>query len=126
MKPNDVNEIADELFAAIVAGDVDRVRAIYADDVEVWHNATQQTQTRDENLRLLKYFTSRISDLRYEVHERQFFNGGLVQRHTVYGSVDSGDALELPVCIVIHAANGKISQIFEYVDSAAVAHVFPR
>lgn len=126
MKPRELDGLADELFAAVAAGDTDRVRAIYADEVEVWHNATQQTQTRDENLRLLKAFTSRVSDLRYEVHEREFFTGGFVQRHTLHGKLASGDALEVPVCIVIHAVDGKIQQIFEYVDSAAVEPAFAR
>jgi ketosteroid isomerase-like protein len=126
MNPNELDKVANELFAAVAAGDTDRVRAIYADDVEVWHNATQKTQTIDENLRLLKSFTSRVSDLRYEVHEREFFSGGFVQRHTLHGKLASGDPLDVPVCIVIHAADGKIQRIFEYIDSAAVAPAFAR
>jgi ketosteroid isomerase-like protein len=126
MNPNELDKVANELFAAVAAGDTDRVRAIYADDVEVWHNATQKTQTIDENLRLLKSFTSRVSDLRYEVHEREFFSGGFVQRHTLHGKLASGDSLDVPVCILIHAADGKIQRIFEYIDSAAVAPAFAR
>lgn len=126
MQPNELDGLADELFAAVAAGNLDRVRAIYADDVEVWHNPTRQTQTRYENLRLLTTFTSRVSGLRYEVHEREFFTGGFVQRHTLHGKLASGDVLEVPVCIVIHAIDGKIRQIFEYVDSAAVAPAFAR
>ncbi len=127
MEPNELNALADELFAAVAAGDVDRVCAIYADDVQMWNSATQKTLTRDENFRLIKAFTSRVSDLRYEVHEREFFPGGFMQRHTLHGKiVASGDSLTLPICIVIHAANGKIEKIFEYVDSAAVAPAFAR
>jgi ketosteroid isomerase-like protein len=126
MHPNEIEVVADELFEAIVAGDIDRVRAIYADDVEVWVNATQKTQTRDENIRLLRYFKTHVSDLRYEVHQREFFPGGLVQRHTLHGKLASGDLLAVPVCILIHIADGKIKQIFEYLDSVAVAPVFAR
>lgn len=126
MEPNKLDTLANELFAAVAAGDVDRIRAIYADDVQVWNNATQRSLTRDENFRLIKSFTSRVSDLRYEVHEREFFAGGFMQRHTLHGRLTSGESFALPVCIVVHAANGKIEQIFEYLDSATVAPAFAR
>ncbi len=96
MDPKDLADLANELFSAVAAGDIDRVQAVYAEDVAVWHNVTQQTQTRDESLKLLGYFTSRVSDLRYEVHEREFFPGGFVQRHTLHGKLESGDALARP------------------------------
>jgi len=126
MEQNELNAIADELFAAVAAGDVDRVRAIYAEDVSVWNNVSQRSLNRDENFRLIARFTSRVSDMRYEVHEREFFPGGFVQRHTLHGKLASGESLTVPVCIMIHAANGKIERIFEYLDSAAVAPAFPR
>ena len=125
MEPKELGALADELFAAVATGDVDRIRAIYADDVGVWTNVTQRALNRDENFHLITRFTSRVFDLRYEIHEREFFPGGLMQRHTLHGTLASGDPLTVPVCIVIHAANGKIERIFEYLDSAAVAPAFP-
>lgn len=126
MEPAELNLLADELFAAVAASDVDRIHAIYADGVQVWNNVAQKSLNRDENFRLIKSFTSRVSNLRYEVHEREFFPGGFMQRHTLHGKLASGDSLTVPVCIVIHAANGKIDQIFEYLDSEAVAPAFAR
>ena len=126
MDPKDLDELANEFFSAIAAGDIERMRAVYADDLEVWHNATQETQTLEENLKLVRYFTSRVSELRYEVHEREFIPGGFVQRHTLHGKLQSGDALTAPVCIWIYAESGKITRILEYVDSAAVLPAFER
>jgi ketosteroid isomerase-like protein len=44
---------ADALGAAIHARDADAIRAIYADDIVVWHGSTNQAQTKDENAGLL-------------------------------------------------------------------------
>lgn len=116
--------VASRLFSAIERGDLDAVRDLYDPDVQIWHNVTNQSQTRDENLKLLKFFTSRVSERRYEVHARDFFPGGFVQRHTLHGKLASGDVITVPVCIVIYVAGGKIERLFEYLDPAAVSAVF--
>jgi ketosteroid isomerase-like protein len=61
MVVNDTNTIASRLFAAIEEGDLDAVRDLYSPDVQIWHNVTNRSQTRDENLKLLAYFTSAAS-----------------------------------------------------------------
>ena len=42
--PDDINALADRLVAAIEAGDVEGVAAIYADDAVIWHNTDQVEQ----------------------------------------------------------------------------------
>ncbi len=124
MDSTQLDALADDFFAAIAGRDLDRVREIYAPSVEVWHNVTRRAQTREENLALLDRFTSGVSGLRYEVHERDFFSGGFVQRHTLHGVARAGDVIAAPVCIVIHAADGRIERLFEYLDARAVAAAF--
>ena len=119
-----LDELASDFFAAIARRDLERVGAIYDPRVEVWHNVTQRVQTRDENLRLLRDFTSRVTDLRYEVLARHFFPGGFVQRHILHAVVASGEPIAVPVCIVIHVADGRIQRLYEYLDAAAVAPAF--
>ena len=116
--------IASQLFAAIERGDLDAVRELYAPDVAIWHNVTNDAQTRDENLKLLRSFTKRFSERRYEVLARDFFPGGFVQRHVLHGRLANGDLLAVPVCIVIYVADGKIARLYEYVDQAAVSPIF--
>lgn len=120
----DIDAVASRFFAAIERGDLDAVRELYAPDVQVWHNVTNRTQTRDENLKLLKYFTGRVSERRYEIHAREFFPGGFVQRHTLHGKLVSGELVAAPVCLVVHVAGGKIERLFEYLDPATVSAVF--
>ncbi len=124
MEAKKLDELANDFFAAIAGRDLERVAAIYDPGVEVWHNVTQRTQSRDENLRLLEHFTSRVTDLRYEVLARNFFPGGFVQRHTLHATVASGEPIAVPVCIVIHVADGRIRWLYEYLDGAAVAPAF--
>jgi len=120
----ELDALATSFFAAIEAGDLGRVAEIYAPDAAVWHNVTQYTQTRAENLKLLERFTSSITGLHYEVHAREFFDGGFVQRHTLHGETRAGQPVAVPVCIVIHVSDGRIVRLFEYLDYAAVAPVF--
>ncbi|MCU1361147.1 MAG: hypothetical protein JWN99_2436 [Ilumatobacteraceae bacterium] len=37
---DDIDELADRLFSAIQAGDIDAVADTYADDAIIWHNSS--------------------------------------------------------------------------------------
>ena len=119
-----VEQLAQDFFAAIERGDLAAVRDFYAPDVRIWHNVTGKTQTREENLQLLTFFTGRVQARRYEVLGRDFFPGGFVQRHILHGKLASGEAVTAPVCIVIYVAEGRIRELFEYLDPAAVRAAF--
>ena len=120
----ETDTIASEFFAAIERGDLDAVRELYSPKAQIWHNVTGRSQTREENLSLLRHFTGRVSDLRYEVLAREFFQGGFVQRHVLHGRVESGDLIAAPVCLVVHVAGGKLERLFEYLDPASVRAAF--
>jgi len=120
----EMGAIASEFFAAIERGDLDAVRELYSPEVEIWHNVTGRSQTREENLSLLRYFTGRVSERRYEVLAREFFTGGFVQRHVLHGRLESGDLIAAPVCLVVHVSGGKIERLFEYLDPASVRAAF--
>jgi ketosteroid isomerase-like protein len=121
---DEFDAIASEFFAAIERGDLDAVRELYAPEAEIWHNVTGRSQTRDENLSLLRYFTGRVSERRYEVLSREFFPAGFVQRHILHGKVESGELIAAPVCLVVHVSGGRIERLFEYLDPASVRAAF--
>jgi ketosteroid isomerase-like protein len=121
---DETDAIASQFFAAIERGDIGAVRELYSPHAEIWHNATARSQTRDENLSLLRYFTGRVSELRYEVLAREFFPGGFVQRHILHGRLESGDLIAAPVCLVVYVSRGKIERLFEYLDPAHVQAAF--
>jgi ketosteroid isomerase-like protein len=121
---NEADTIASDFFAAIERGDLAAIRELYSPEAEIWHNVTATSQTREENLTLLRYFTGRVSELRYQVVAREFFPGGFVQRHVLHGKLESGDLIAAPVCLVVYISGGKIERLFEYLDPASVQGAF--
>jgi ketosteroid isomerase-like protein len=117
------DELLDGFFAAILTGDTEAISPFYADDVEVWHNVTGHALDRAGSLDLLRYWTDHVDDLRYEILERNVYEGGAVQRHVVHGR-SNGTTIAAPVCIVFHVADDRIARIYEYLDQTAVAAVF--
>ena len=121
-----INRVASGFFSAIERADIDAIESYYAEDVEVWINVNPQTQGREQSVKLLRSFTKRISELRYDIAMREFFSGGFVQRHTIRGKLRSGESLAVPVCVVVHIENDQITRLYEYMDSVAIAPVFAR
>ena len=124
METSELDTLASDFFGAVLSRNLGRVAELYDPEAEIWHSVSKQIQNREENLKLLALYTSRFSRLNYDIHSRDFFPGGLVQRHTIEGQTNSGKIISIPVCIIIYADNGKIQRIFEYIDSAAAASIF--
>ena len=118
------DQLASDFFAAIERADIDALEQLYSPEVRVWINVTGQVQGREDSLRLIRALTRRVRELRYDVASREFFPGGLVQRHVLRGELASGEKLAVPVCLVIHAQDGRIDELFEYLDAEAIAPVF--
>jgi ketosteroid isomerase-like protein len=102
-------DLCDQLFSAIMRGDIDAVRAIYSPDAVIWHNNDQIEETPDRNLRVLGWVTKNIKDLRYEEMRRHETPSGFVQQHVLRGIAPNGTALEIPACIVCEVKDGSIS-----------------
>ena len=112
-----VDEVADALFCAIEAGDVDAVRELYADDMVAWHNFDRIEQTKDQNLFVLQWVARNLSDRHYDDIRRYAIDGGFVQQHVLRGNNVEGVEVQIPACIVVKVADGKITRIDEYLDT---------
>jgi uncharacterized protein len=121
----DALAIAEQLFAAIEAGDVDAVGALYAEDVAVWHNYDNVVQPKAENLATLAWMARRVSGLRYEVQSRVEVPGGVFQQHILRGTAPGGEPLEMPACMRLYISDGLITRIEEYLDPAQAAVLRP-
>jgi ketosteroid isomerase-like protein len=115
--------LLDRFFEAIVRADLDEVASCYRDDVQVWHNVTGRALGKADSVALLRYWCDRVQGLRYDLLERHPFPGGAVQRHVVRGRAGAQE-LAAEICIVFHVDGGQITEIFEYLDPAAVSAVF--
>ena len=118
--PDSPTPIAQRLFAAIEAGDVAAVERLYAPEIVVWHNYDGVGQTKDENLRTLRWLTRNVTNLRYEEIVLQETPGGFVQQYVLRATAPDGNALEVPVCMVGKVTGGRITRLDEYMDSAHV------
>lgn len=117
-----VADLADRLFAAIERGDAAAVEALWDDDVLVWKSAEPEDQTKQRALRVIFWFMGATTERRYEILDRQFFDGGFVQQHILHAIGRNGGLIAMRVCIVIKVgANGLITRIDEYFDPAAIA-----
>ncbi|MDQ3601921.1 MAG: nuclear transport factor 2 family protein [Actinomycetota bacterium] len=114
-------DVADRLFSAIEAGDVDAIRMVYSPDVVVWHNVDEQVEDRDANLATLGWVIHNLPGLRYTAIRRQATDDGFVQQHVIVATNRAGREVALPACIVATVRDGLITRIDEYLDSVGVA-----
>ncbi len=114
-------QVAEDFFTAIQQSDIERVRAIYADDAVIWHAHTGKQQSREENLVVLNAALKAIKGFRYEEVRRFAIEGGFVEQHVLRGTAPSGEPLEVEACIVVRLEGGRIKRLDEYLDSKALA-----
>jgi len=118
---------ADGLTAAIGGRDASILSKLYADDIVVWHAATQQEQNKTENIGMLSAVFEVTSRLEYIDIRRHVSGDVVVQQHSLVGEFDDGKPLpKIPACLVMRVRGGKIVRIEEYFDSSTFAEVWER
>ena len=123
-EPNDraaVFALADTMFGAIEDGDIDALRAVYADDIVVWANFDGIGQPLEKALRTVGWLISKLSDRQYDITRRELIPGGFVQQHVLRGTAPDGTAVAMPACIIATIADAKFTRVEEYLDPAGVA-----
>jgi ketosteroid isomerase-like protein len=116
-----VAELARRFFDAIEAGDIDAVGACYADDAVIWHNTDGLEQAKAENLEVLANFVQALPVRRYEDRRLIATDDGFVQQHRLVCPRADGSQRELACAIVCRVADGRITRLDEYFDSAQLA-----
>lgn len=117
-----LDQIADNMFAAVERGDIPALNAMWSDDVTVWRLGGGRTRDKRRALKVLDWFVGATRDRRYELLDREVFEGGFVQQHVLHATTHAGGELSLRVCMVVKvAANGLITRIEEYFDPAELA-----
>lgn len=118
--------LADRFFAAVEAGEIETVRSIYASDAVVWHAHTNEEQSVEDNLRTLSAVARYVKGFGYDDRRCVATETGFVEQHVTRGVAPSGVAFSIPACIVCTVAEGRITRLDEYFDSAAAAALLGR
>lgn len=105
-------------FAALEAGDIDTVRAIYAPAALIWHNDDLIEQPVEENLKVLAGLHKAVSGLHYEVIRRAPADDGVIQQHILRGWLRNGQEVALHAAMYLQVRDGHVTRIEEYLDSA--------
>jgi ketosteroid isomerase-like protein len=120
--PVQINDVADRFFATIERGDGDALDALWADDAVVWRQGGGRERDKPRGLKVIQWFVDATADRRYEVLDRQLFDGGFLQQHNVHAHTKDGTPLSFRACLVIKVgADGLITRIDEYLDPADLA-----
>ncbi|HKP39430.1 nuclear transport factor 2 family protein [Mycobacterium sp.] len=121
-----IADVADRLFDAIENSDIALLEEMWNDDIIVWKVADRE-RDKDRALRVITWFVNATTDRRYEILDRQLFDGGFVQQHILHANGRNGGSISMRVCIVIKlGTNGLISRIDEYFDPAEMAPLLER
>ena len=78
VKADVVADVADRLFAAIENGDAATVEQLWDNDVLVWKSGEPVDRDKKRALRVIAWFIDTTTERRYEILDRQFFDGGFV------------------------------------------------
>ncbi|WP_280434569.1 nuclear transport factor 2 family protein [Nocardia carnea] len=114
-----MNDLADRFFAAVSAGDEATLTELYAPDARIWHNDKGAEETVTENLRVLRWLSRTLVDMRYEDIRRYPLPAGFAQQHVLRGELAGYGPLEVAACLFVEVRDERITRIDEYVDSAA-------
>lgn len=118
MKAKQIENVANRFFVAVENGDLDSVVANYHPDVRIWHSRDEADTDIEQNKELLSSFFEMVSERKYEIVRRQYFDDGFVQEHIVHGIMQDGSSFRLPVGFLCHVdEQGLIRRIAEYCDS---------
>jgi ketosteroid isomerase-like protein len=117
-----IADVADRLFEAIETSDIAVIQQLWNDDIAVWKTGEPGDRDKDRALRVIAWFINTTKERRYQILDRELFDGGFVQQHILHATGRSGESISMRVCIVIKlGANGLISRIDEYFDPAELA-----
>ena len=115
-------DVADRLFEAIAHSDIVTVKQLFSEEVLVWHSGDTRDSAKERAARIIDWFINATTSRRYEVLDRQFFDGGFVQQHILHADGRNGTSIHMRVCIVIKVGTaGLITRIDEYFDPAEMA-----
>ena len=122
MDPAALNDLADRLFDAFVAHDLDTVEEMMAPDAVIIQNGNRMPFA--EARVMIEGLVGVLGDHRYEEVRRVIGADAVVEEHQVRSTTPGGHEIDLAACVVVRVnADGKITSLDEYVDTAPLSHL---
>lgn len=119
--------VANVFSNAMSRRDLETISELYADDIIIWHNTTNDTQDKNENLNLLSRIFDVVSEIGYHDIICQPTPEGFVQHHVVKARFHEGDPVgECFACLMMTVRDGKIIQINEWIDGSQFGRLWDR
>ena len=120
MTADELNDLADRLFAAFTVMDLEAVESMTAPGAVIVQNGV--TSTWAEAKVWLPALVNVIRQHRYEHVRRVVGDRAIVEEHAVRSTTPAGKQLDLAACVVIRVDDdGKIVSLHEYVDPTPIA-----
>jgi ketosteroid isomerase-like protein len=121
------DEVVDGFFTALVAGDTDALRDIYAPNATIWHNTggvaeNFSEQSVEDNIAMNGVIAELLAGHRFDHIRRGHVDGGVYQMTILRGEL-AGQPVEHYMAIWFQIDDGHITRIEEYFDSATAAPV---
>ena len=125
--PEESLRVAQQLTLAFAQRSAEGFEKLYADDAVIWHASTNQTQTKQENVGLLRGVFALMSKAGYENVTCLPTAEGFVQHHVVSGTFTDGTKVPgLNACLVVTVKDGKITYLREWFDPVQFQEVWKR
>jgi ketosteroid isomerase-like protein len=112
--PPGIAAIADALQAAIVAGDLEAVERIYADNIVIWHNYDRVEQGKSRGLAAVSAIHQDFEDFRAVDVRRDYLPDGYVQRTVFEGSTRMSEPFTADAMMRVWTDGKEITRIEEY------------
>lgn len=117
-----LNDLADRLFDAFVAHELDTVVEMMTPDAVVVQNGNSMTVP--EAMVMIGSLVDVLGDHRYEEVRRVVGEQTIVEEHRVRSTTPGGHEIDLMACVVVRVDDdGKITSLDEYVDTAPLVAV---
>lgn len=117
---SEASAIGDKFFGAIEAGDVEGFSAMFSPDLVMWFNgggSPRRIRDKSSTVNIISWLISVTNDRRYEILDRQPFDGGFFQQHMLTGSTLDGTPFSFRVAVLLRIdADGLINRFDEYLD----------
>ena len=119
MSKDEIVILANELRRAFQERDINAIRALYGDDVIVWHNYDQIERNREQSLQSAQWVVDNMSEFSIDDCEVFPIEGGYIQQCVFRGTYKSTEKkMETHAMIRVRCDNGRVSRIEDYSDPA--------